>query len=222
MDWQRVFVLHQKHFSDSRYWVDLIAQNHGRVGTLWRKTKKSPNLIPFTPYHAIWEPRGQHRILSCCEPLGAPIALSGNALFCGFYINELCERLLLLDDQSPIPFSIYEQTLLGLQAGEQLERPLRYFEWQLICYLGFEFSFTQEGFSGAPIQANLMYQFNPRVGFERAARNATSATFRGESLLAIGDGETEGDSARILKRVFRQALQHKLGSRPLKSRDYFR
>jgi hypothetical protein len=40
MDWQRVFVLHQKHFSDSRYWVDLIAQNHGRVGTLWRKTKK--------------------------------------------------------------------------------------------------------------------------------------------------------------------------------------
>lgn len=221
MDWQRVYVLHQKHFSDSRYWVDLITQSHGRVSTLWRKSKKTPSLIPFTPYHAVWEVRGQHRILSCCEPLGAPLGLTGNALFCGFYINELCERLLLLDDQSTLPFSAYEQTLQGLLVEEQLERPLRNFEWQLICYLGFEFSFTHEGFSGVPIQAGLMYQFNPRLGFERAALGA-SVVFTGECLLAIGSGDYTGDGARILKRVFRQALQHKLGPKPLKSRDYFR
>ncbi|HMU67916.1 MAG TPA: DNA repair protein RecO C-terminal domain-containing protein, partial [Cellvibrionaceae bacterium] len=205
-----------------RYWVDLIAQNHGRVSTLWRKSKKTPSLVPFTPYHAIWEMRGQQRLLTCCEPLGAPLALTGSALFCGFYLNELCERLLLLDEPSPIPFGIYEQALHGLLVEEQLERPLRYFEWQLICYLGFEFSFTQEGFSGAPIQANLIYQFNPRVGFERVGFSGSSVTFSGESLLAIGAGDTEGDSAKILKRVFRQALQHKLGPKPLKSRDYFR
>ncbi|HNG59468.1 MAG TPA: hypothetical protein PKZ52_06555, partial [Cellvibrionaceae bacterium] len=73
-----------------------------------------------------------------------------------------------------------------------------------------------------PIQANLIYQFNPRVGFERVGFSGSSVTFSGESLLAIGAGDTEGDSAKILKRVFRQALQHKLGPKPLKSRDYFR
>jgi len=222
MDWERVYVLHQKHFSDTRYWVDLIAQNYGRVSALWRKPKKTLNLIPFTPYQAIWESRGQHRVLACCEPTGAPLSLTGKALFCGFYINELCERLLLIEDQSPIPFTAYEQALHGLLVDEQLERPLRYFEWQLICYLGFEFSFTQEGFSGAPIRAHVRYQFNPRVGFERAGAQVSALTFTGGSLLAIGEGNYEGDGARILKLVFRQALRHKLGPKPLKSRDYFR
>ncbi|MFO1369659.1 MAG: DNA repair protein RecO C-terminal domain-containing protein [Marinagarivorans sp.] len=222
MQWQQVYVLHQKHFSDSRYWVDLIAQHHGRVSVLWRKSKKNPNLIPFTPYQANWEPRGQHKILTSCEATGAPLALTGNALFCGFYINELCERLLLLDDQSPIPFNAYEQALHGLLASETLEQPLRYFEWQLICYLGFEFSFTCEGFSGTPLMADALYQFNPRVGFERVARNNLPGAFTGACLLAIGAGDYSGEGATILKRVFRQALQHKLGPRPLKSRDYFR
>ena len=98
MDWQRVYVLHQRHFSDSRYWVDLITHNQGRVCVLWRKTKKIPPLIPFTPYQATWSVRGQQKILTACEPMDGLNALEGNALFCGFYINELCERLLLQDE----------------------------------------------------------------------------------------------------------------------------
>lgn len=222
MEWERVYVLHQKHFSDSRYWVDLIAQNNGRVSVLWRKAKKAVNLIPFTPYQAIWELRGQQKIMTGCEPLGGPISLTGNALFCGFYLNELCERLLMVDDVSPLPFAAYENALQGLLADPQLERPLRSFEWQLICFLGFEFSFTQEGFSGAPIQARATYFFNPRSGFERAGPGVRPGGFLGENLMAIAAGDYEGENAQVLKRIFRQALQHKLGPRPLKSRDYFR
>ena len=55
------------------------------------------------------------------------------------------------------------------------------FEWQLICYLGFEFSFTCEGFSGTPLMADALYQFNPRVGFERVARNNLPGAFTGRA-----------------------------------------
>jgi DNA repair protein RecO (recombination protein O) len=221
MDWQRVYILHQKHFSDSRYWVEFITEHQGRISALWRKNKKAPPLIPFTPYQAMWTIRGQQKIVGGCESLGSPIALHGNKLFCGFYVNELCERLLLIDEESPSLFKCYENTLHGLASGDNLEAPLRYFEWQLICHLGFEFSFTHEGFNNKPICKEQLYRFNPRLGFEIASEYLSSGVYRGADLLAIAQAEQSAAYARIIKIIFRQALQHKLGAKPLKSREYF-
>ncbi|HEY6529598.1 MAG TPA: DNA repair protein RecO [Cellvibrionaceae bacterium] len=221
MDWQRVYVLHQKHFSDSRYWVEFITERHGRISALWRKNKKAPPLIPFTPYHATWTHRGQQKIVAGCESMGSPIALHGNRLFCAFYINELCERLLLVDDESSSLFKCYENTLHELAVSDGLEQPLRYFEWQLICHLGFEFSFTHEGFNNKPICKDQLYRFNPRLGFEPAGEFLNNGSYRGADLLAIAQGEQSADCARVIKMVFRHALQHKLGAKLLKSREYF-
>ncbi|MEY4588629.1 MAG: repair protein RecO, partial [Pseudomonadota bacterium] len=208
-------------FSDSRYWVDLMTEHQGRVSLLWRKTKKTPPLIPFTPYQATWSTRGQQKILTTCEPLNGPASLEGSALFCGFYVNELCERLLLLDEEAPATFNAYENTINALAGSSGLEQPLRYFEWQLICHLGFEFSFTQEGFGGAPICNNAWYCFNAHSGFERVGTQPIVDAFYGDDLLAIAEGKKSEALARVLKKLFRRALAHKLGAKPLKSREYF-
>lgn len=222
MEWQKVYVLHQKHFSDSRYWVDLIAQDYGKVSVIWRKNKKSPPLIPFTLYQAYWASQGQFKTLNVCEALGGPIGLEGKALFCGFYVNELCERLLLSDDSSAVPFRAYEDVLMQLSSSPILELPLRTFEWNLICHLGFEFSFVVEGFSNDPIYIDHWYKFNPHTGFESVGIFPVADSFCGGHLLAIGNGEMDINLSRILKNILRRAMRHKLGSKPLKSRDFFR
>jgi DNA repair protein RecO (recombination protein O) len=220
--WQRVYVLHLRHFSDSRYWVDLLTQKSGKVCVIWRKNKKTTALVPFTPYQAEWTNRGTFKILSACESVGSPISLEGSALFCGFYINELCERLLLVDDDSHVPFKAYENALLHLASTKGLEQPLRAFEWQLICHLGFEFSFTLEGYSNSPILSANWYRFDPSFGFELVGIQPNTGFYLGAHLLSIGRGEMDTNLARILKSILRRALQHKLGFKPLKSREYFR
>lgn len=221
MEWQKVYVLHQRHFSDSRYWVDLITQDYGKVSVIWRKNKKSPPLIPFTPYQAHWASRSQFKILSACEAMGGPIGLEDKALFCGFYVNELCERLLLLDDSSTVPFLAYEEALMHLASSPMLEMPLRTFEWKLICHLGFEFSFAVEGYTSDPIRADRWYKFNPHTGFESVGSYPIANAFYGNHLLAIGSGEMDSNLFRMLKAILRSALQHRLGSKPLKSREFF-
>lgn len=217
--WQRAYVVHQRHFSDSRYWVDLITQYAGRVTLIWRKNKKMPPLIPFTPYSVSWDKRGEFRVLSGCEAESAPITLQGKALFCGFYINELCQRLLPQEEDSSIPFNAYEKVIHGLFQGDQLEQPLREFEWQLICHLGFEFSFTHLGFNNEPICSHKRYQFNPQAGFEPAQ---DSAGYLGGDLISLSRGAWNDELSRIAKVIFRRAIQSRLGAKPLRSREYFR
>ena len=95
---------------------------------------------------------------------------------------------------------------------------LRQYEQVLLRELGYALDFTRDGGSGAPIEPDAQYWFDPHTGFVRAPA-ATRSTYPGSTLLRIAAADYETRAARVTaKRVSRRAIGNLLGARPLASR----
>jgi DNA repair protein RecO (recombination protein O) len=222
VEWQRAYVLHLRPYSDSRKLVDLFSATHGRITALWRAPKKNGNPVLFAPYSASWMGAGELKTLTSLETEDLAFSLQGTSLYCGFYLNELLQRLLPQGEDAANLFVCYETTLRALSNNE-IDEPLRRFEWLLIRSIGFEFSFSQEAYTNRPIISQNLYEFDVRFGFvvlphDRPAEQA----FLGADLLAIAAGQFDARLGVLLKRVFRRILANKLGRTPLRSREFFK
>jgi len=71
-------------------------------------------------------------------------ALSGDALFCGFYLNELLLKLLARDDAHERLFDCYEEALRTLGLGAEEAGVLRGFERELLREIGYALNLTHE------------------------------------------------------------------------------
>jgi DNA repair protein RecO (recombination protein O) len=96
--------------------------------------KQPPQL--FQPLLVDAQGSGELRSLRQIEPAGPVLMLSGVALFSGFYLNELLNRLLPRDEAQTALFVSYAQVLGELAEGAAIESTLRYFEQELFASTG--------------------------------------------------------------------------------------
>ena len=222
------FILHRRPYSNSSLLLECFTPDRGRFpaiakGTLSGRTAVvATSLQPFRPLLLQASGRGEVRTVTTVEPDGRPIALQGEALYCGFYLNELLMRLLGRFDPHPTLFSRYRNALEQLLPEEGRDQVLRQFELELLSELGYGLLLEQEAVTGLPIQPDTQYYYILERGPSRDKVNEAPPV-SGRTLLVLAGRETQmGDGGwREARELMRHVLTSYLGDRPLKSRELF-
>ncbi len=219
------FLLHRRNFRETSLLLDIFSRDHGILrliakGAMRGRVGRFGVLQPFAPLSLGWTLRGEPPVLTAAEARGKAFDLSGKALFCGFYLNELLLRLLPEHDPHPGIFSTYGQCLERLQCGEHLDESLRFFELALLDEIGYGLMLEHDADSGEEIRPERHYVYHIEHGPVESAPGDT--TIRGSVLLGLRDGCLPGPvEINQAKRLMRRVINHHLGGRPLKSRELF-
>ena len=167
-------------------------------------------------------------MLTAAETVTFGAVLEGQALYCGFYMNEVLLRLLHRHDPHDALFGAYQNALQRLQRDDSNEAVLRIFEKHLLKELGYGLVLDHDIADKTPIDAQAMYDYIFERGPIRMAHPelnlpSEGVRVRGASLLALAE-ETLNNPVilRDAKTLMRAALARHLGERPLHSRKLFR
>ncbi|HEX7046923.1 MAG TPA: DNA repair protein RecO [Gammaproteobacteria bacterium] len=221
------YVLHQFDYRDSSRIVEFLVRDHGRIAAVARGVRRANNrqrglLRPFQPLLLSWSGR-ELATVTGLESGGASRPLAGDALLAGFYLNELCLRLIATHDPHPEIFALYAAALVELTENA-VAPALRRFELGLLEALGYGLNLVADPRTGEAVDASAHYLFHADSGPERAAAGAEHASLvSGNNLLAMAGGDfSDPQVARDAQRILRHALDRHLGGKPLKSRDVLR
>ena len=152
--------------------ADLFTLNQGRVSVIVHGARKAQGkqpakralVQPFTPLMVSFTGRGELRTSVQFEGAGAPLAIVGNGLYSGLYVNELLLKLLALDDPYPNLFAYYQSLLNQLANNELIEQCLRPFEVHLMDELGYHMVLDKDYVTGEPVVVEAGYQLHPLQG----------------------------------------------------------
>lgn len=171
-------------------------------------------LQPFSLLSIAWTGRSELQVLSRVESLDKPLSLSGKALFCGFYLNELLLKLLPTHDPNPNIFIYYQETLNRMSQGAALDESLRFFELALLEEIGYGLMLDDE------IKEDSFYQYSILEGPIEVKQ--APGTLKGSTLLGLKYGNLSGSiEQNEAKRLMRRVIQYHLGGKELKSRELF-
>ncbi len=223
-----IFILHTRPYSDTSLIVELLTMRYGRIAAIARsarglKSRYRGTLQLFSPLLASWSGGRELKTLGNIERNGPVYPFDGQALGCGFYLNELLVRLLQRDDPCVNIYQLYQNTLNAFEKATDFRVALRCFEKNLLQALGYGLPLHRDAQTGESINPELHYQYLPDRGFLSCVE-ATEAmtTFSGRSLLALFQEQFDNDDIlRDAKRLLRIALACHLGNKPIKSRELF-
>lgn len=220
---QTAFLLHSIPYRETSVVVDLFTRDHGRLAAMAKGARRRQSsfraaLMPFQPIRVNWSGRNELRNLNSAEWVGGLFAPDGDALICGFYMNELLMKLLAREDPHPKLFDAYAQALEELTAGAVLEATLRRFEWQLLREIGYAPDLRQDA-DGARITPDVHYRWVPGGGF-LASEPGDSQAIRGMTLAELESGQFQTAASRHqAKLLTRTIISHHLNGAPIHSRQ---
>ena len=214
-------VLHRQPFRESSSLLDLLTKSQGRVKCISHgRGRKKSSIGAFVEYRVSWRGRTDLVTLTSCEPLQS-FDLRGKTLFSGSYLNELILRAVAQGVCLDGLFDAYLSALTAFGIEDDVEPVLRTFEKGLLKGLGYEIEFEREFSQRSPIEVDRDYTYVPRVGF-KLTDSVAEQTYSGETLLSVARNDySKPQTRRAAKYIFRQALRHHIGDRPLKSRELF-
>ncbi len=213
------YILHSREYRDTSRILDVFSQRHGRLtlfarGARGPKSKLASLLMPFRALLVSWSGRGDAAQLTAAEPNGEALRLPARQVLSGFYLNELIINLTTRHDPQPGLFEDYAGALRRLASVAAPEPALRIFEKRLLAHLGYGVEFAVEG--------DMFYRFHVGEGLAQVREDAPGA-YSGHSLLALQQ-ENLRDAAALdaARRLLRQALDHCLEGRELRTRTVAR
>lgn len=238
VDLTPVYILHTRFFRNTSLIVELFSQTHGHISVVARsargpQSRYKGQLQLFSPMLASWFGLHELKTLGNTELNSMPLQLNQNALFCGFYLNELIMRLLQKEDPHPQLFNLYHESLCQLEKSgsgsgsgrkntNNLPAILRLFEKKLLENLGYGLPLTHDVKTREKIQSDCHYEFIPNQGFFLSNTTSHHQNFSGADLMAIHAEKFDTESvANSAKRLMRLAISHLLGNNTLKSRELF-
>ena len=228
------YVLHRYDWSESSLIVDLFSRELGRVVVAAKGAKRPTSqmravLRPFQRVHATLGRTAQgaevHNLRSAEWAGGVPLA-GGDALFSGFYLNELLMKLLAREDPHPALWDAYAGTLAQL-GGKDEAAALRAFEMRLLCEIGLLPGLGQVTATLADVQARQRYALRAETGVVEV--NVDVGCLAGSDLLALQSALDADDlpalqvacaaPAAALRRQLRELLAYHLGTTSLRTRQ---
>lgn len=218
------FLLHHRPFRDSSLLLDVLTMDHGRLALVARGARSARSrlkgvLRPFLPLSLSWVQRSELGTLTGVEPDGPPVALAGDVLMSGYYLNELLLYFLHRHDPQPELFRAYRHTIRALSAAGDPSPALRDFELELLRLLGYGVVMDELPSSGQRLDPDAFYEYRPEQGPVRVERAGGDTVFSGSHLLGIHDRRFDDpDVLRAAGRLLRRLITHHLGGRELKSR----
>lgn len=231
VDAQPAYVLHTHPFRETSLIVEAFTRDFGRMALLARGARRPRSalrglLMAFQPLEIGWAGKGEVLTLMKAEWQGGQPLLKGQALFCGFYLNELLMHLLPREDPHERLFKRYAEMLQSLAAdpeGRVREPDLRRFEKALLQELGYGLTLHMDS-EGCPVEPDAYYSYQIEHGPVRQAGAGQGAQMvRGRTLLDLAaedfaDARTRAEA----KQLMRSLMAYYLGGAELETRKIFK
>ena len=216
----QAFILHHRPYRESSALVDLLTDDIGYLRAVWRgaRSRKGKQLCQaFTPCQVVLSGKGELKTVNSVEVSAYWPRLQGNDLLAGMYLNELILKCLPSHEVATEIFSHYAEVIEKFSLGEGHESLLRHFEWHLLQFLGYGFSFPETG-------EHSHYLFSAEHGFIPSAKTDASNPhlFSDATLTALAEQSWQDMSVlQHAKRLMRLALAPLLSGKPLASRELY-
>lgn len=221
VDNEAAYILHAYPYRETSLIVEAFSRERGRVSLVARGARRpmsslKSRLLAFQPLLLSWFGKGGLRTLHAAEWQGGDVRLLGQALMCGFYLNELLLKLLPLDDPHEALFDAYVATLGELAAVDAAAPILRRFELALLSELGYAQTLDRRS-DGHELDPAQRYGYLPGEGVVAAGQ---AGSYSGQTLLDMAGGDfsdprTQAES----KQLMRALINHYLGDKPLMTRQ---
>ena len=221
---QPVYVLHTYPFKETSLVVELFSQQFGRVAAVAKGARRPHSamrglLQSFQMLSGAWSGKNELKTLHSLDWSDGLTLLKGEALMCGFYMNELLLRLLPREDAHESLFAYYAAALQTLSIETDLANTLRRFELKLLQELGYAVPLLQDE-NDTPIEVDKTYRYEAEYGACELAATKNGVQCRGKTLLDMArddyrDAQTQSQS----KQLMRYLLAHYLGDKPLHTRQ---
>ena len=229
------YVMHRYDWSESSLIVDLFTRELGRVVVAAKGAKRPTSqlravLRPFPRIQASLGRTAQgaevHNLRGAEWAGGVPLA-GGDALFSGFYLNELLMKLLAREDPHPPLWDAYAATLPQLGGADEAAA-LRGFELRLLREIGLLPDLARVTATQAPVHPSAAYALRPDAGVTMVPALEPQAVSGGDlfALQAALDGDDLcalqracAVPAASLRRQLRDLLAYHLGPVPLRTRQ---
>lgn len=221
------YVLHTRPWKETSLVLDLLTRSHGRILAVAKGARRPasqlrPVLMLFQPLLVTWGGRSEVRTIHAVEWVGGVPQLSGVALMCGFYLNELLVRGLAREDPHEGVFDAYAATVRDLAVTAFHTGILRRFEAALLADLGYGLQLDTDATTGDTLLGERCYRYLPERGAVPLDEGEPpdGATVHGKTLLDIARGDySDPATAAESKRLMRLLLQHHLGDTELYARQ---
>ncbi len=228
-DSQRAFVLHSYPFRETSLILETFARDHGRVALVARGARRPKSslrgvLLPFQPLLLSWSGKRELRTLIRAEWQASHAPLRGQALICGFYLNELLLKMLPRDDPHERLFSIYECTLTALATSSEQATALRWFEMALLRELGYAVILDRDVEREEPVARDRSYVYVVERGPVRPdSASRSGVELSGQTLIDMQSGNfTSLQTQQQSKVLMRTLINHYLGNQVLHTRQLLR
>jgi DNA repair protein RecO (recombination protein O) len=219
--------------------VDFFTKEHGIVACVakgQRSKKNASQLSQFCIYQVAFSGKSDLKSLVKLESAGQRYLLHKQALFSGFYINEILLRVLYPYDSHPELFErcrqVFEQLAsLGdsTESFGELEIILRSFEFSLLDDIGYLIDMRYDWKTGEPIDESKKYMLDIDNGLTQFINSPENQQqyFSGKTICLIADmnfaelsksAKKNKFEAKVLSRLL---LAPHLGNKPLQSKALF-
>ena len=207
--------------------VELFSRDFGRIAAVAKGARRPRSamrgmLQSFQPLLGTWSGKNELRTLHSLEWGEGLLLLQGQALMCGFYMNELLLRLLPREDAHESLFDYYAATLRQLTRPGDNPMTLRRFEMHMLQEMGYAVPLSHDE-QGQPIEQERMYFYIPERGACALPANHTQQNgvqLSGKTLLDMAqDDYAELQTQQQSKQLMRVLLGHYLGEKPLHTRQ---
>jgi len=223
-DNETVYVLHTYPFKETSLVAELFSKRFGRVATVAKGARRPRSamrgqLQAFQMFSATWSGKNELKTLHGLEWADALLSLQGEALMCGFYLNELLLRLLPREDAHETLFDYYQATLKTLANGQDLATHLRRFELKLLQEMGYAVPLVADE-NSEPILADRAYRYEAEYGASEPHKTKNGVQLSGKTLLDMAnDDYSVTQTQQQSKQLMRYLLAHYLGDKPLHTRQ---
>jgi DNA repair protein RecO (recombination protein O) len=233
---QAAFVLHSQPYLETSLLLEVFSKQHGRVSMVARGARRPRSalrgvLLEFQPLMLDWFGKGEIKTLARAEWVGGLPLLRGEALLCGYYLNELLICLLPREDSHEGLYDAYRSALGVLASGGRLAAALRSFEKALLSELGYALSLSSDTRTGAPLLPDAQYVYEPergpallQVDAQRGEEvRSGGVVIAGQTLLNIeADVYPDAQTLTEAKLLMRMLINRQLADRSLRSRRVFK
>ena len=231
VDGQPAYVLHTYPFRETSLIVEVFSRDFGRMALLARGARRPRSairglLMAFQPIEIGWAGKGEVLTLMKAEWQGGQPLLVGEALFCGYYLNELLMHLLPREDPHERLFARYAEMLARLAAdpsGKVREADLRSFEKALLQELGYGLTLSHDG-EGNAIVPTAYYTYRMEQGPVRVEHaEAAALVVSGKALLDLEAEDFSDPRSRLeAKQLMRTLMAYYLAGKELETRKIFK
>lgn len=231
VDGQPAYVLHTHPFRETSLIIEVFSRDFGRMALLARGARRPRSairglLMAFQPLEIGWAGKGEVLTLMKAEWQGGQPLLAGEALFCGYYLNELLMHLLPREDAHEQLFASYAAMLSRLAAdpsGKVREADLRSFEKALLQELGYGLTLNHDS-DGQPILPDTFYTYRMEQGPVRLEHEEAAAqVINGKTLLDLAAEDfSDPRSRHEAKALMRTLMAYYLAGKELETRKIFK